>query len=91
MLMLSIIFLLSSNAVTSRRDKSILYARIVITVLISCFILCINSYYSEFHDKGLGLFGGLYQSTAITHVFHMFVILITALILQLNGFYPRKV
>jgi len=91
MLMLSIIFLLSSNAVTSRRDKSILYARIVITILISCFILCINSYYSEFHNKGIGLFGGLYQSTAITHIFHMFVILITALVLQLNGFYPRKV
>jgi len=90
MLILSILFLLSSNAVTLRRDKSILYARCVITILISCFILCINSYYSQFHDKGLGLFGGLYQTSAITQVFHMFVILITALIIQLNGFYPRK-
>lgn len=90
MLILSILFLLSSNAVTLRRDKSILYARIVITILIFCFILCINSYYSEFHEKGLGLFGGLYQTTAITQIFHMFVILITALIIQLNGFYPRK-
>ena len=91
MLMLSIIFLLSSNAVTLRRDKSILYARIVITILICCFILCMNSFYSQFHDKGLGLFGGLYHTTAITHVFHMFILIITALILQLNGFYPRKV
>lgn len=90
MLILSILFLLSSNAVTLRRDKSILYARIVITILIFCFVLCINSYYSEFHEKGLGLFGGLYQTTAITQIFHMFVILITALIIQLNGFYPRK-
>ncbi len=90
MLILSILFLLSSNAVTLRRDKSILYARCVITILISCFILCINSYYSQFHDKGLGLFGGLYQTSAITQVFHMFIILITALIIQLNGFYPRK-
>ena len=91
MLISSILFLLSSNAVTVRRDKSILYARIVITILICCFILCMNSFYSQFHDKGLGLFGGLYHTTAITHVFHMFILIITALILQLNGFYPRKV
>lgn len=91
MLISSIIFLLSSNAVTSRRDKSILYARVVITILVSCFMLCLTSYYIDFHSKGLGLFGGLYQTTAITHIFHLFVIFITALILQLNGFYPRKV
>lgn len=91
MLISSILFLLSSNAVTQRRDKSILYARIVITILVCCFILCINSFYSQFHDKGLGLFGGLYHTTAITHIFHIFIILVTALILQLNAFYPRKV
>ena len=91
MLISSILFLLSSNAVTTRRDKSILYARIVITILICCFILCMNSFYSQFHDKGLGLFGGLYHTTAITHMFHIFIILVTALILQLNAFYPRKV
>jgi len=91
MLISSILFLLSSNAVTQRRDKSILYARIVITILVCCFILCTNSFYYQFHDKGLGLFGGLYHTTAVTHMFHIFIILITALILQLNGFYPRKV
>ena len=90
MLILSILFLLSSNAVSLRRDKSILYARVVITILISCFILGVTSYYSEFHAKGLGLYGGLYQTTALTHIFHIFVIIITAVIIQLNGFYPRK-
>ena len=91
MLILSTLFLLSSNAVAIRRDKSILYARIVIAILICCFLLCVNSFYSQFHDKGLGLFGGLYHTTAVTHVFHMFIFIITSLILQLNGFYPRKV
>jgi len=90
MLMLSILFLLSSNAVSLRRDKSILYARVVITVLILCFFICLDSNYSEFHGKGLGLFGGLYQTTALTQVFNLFVIMITAVIIQLNGFYPRK-
>lgn len=91
MLILSTLFLLSSNAVAIRRDKSILYARIVIAILICCFLLCVNSFYSQFHDKGLGLFGGLYHTTAVTHIFHMFIFIITSLILQLNGFYPRKV
>jgi len=86
MLISSILLLLSSNAVTQRRDKSILYARIVITILICCFIICMNSFYSQFHDKGLGLFGGLYHTTAVTHIFHMFVILISALIIALKGF-----
>ena len=91
MLIYSILFLLSSNAVTLRRDKSILYARIVITILICSFVLCYNSYYTEFHDKGLGFFGGFYQTSALTHIFHLFILLITSLILTLNAFYPRKV
>ena len=91
MLIYSILFLLSSNAVSLRRDKSILYARIVITILICSFILCYNSYYSEFHDKGLGFFGGFYQTSALTHTFHLFLFIVTSLILTLNGFYPRKV
>ena len=91
MLIYSILFLLSSNAVTLRRDKSILYARIVITILICSFVLCYNSYYAEFHDKGLGFFGGFYQTSALTHIFHLFILLITSLILTLNAFYPRKI
>lgn len=91
MLISTSLFLLISNAVTLRRDKSILYSRIAITILICCFLLCVNSFFLKFYDKGLGLFSGLLQNTAITHVFHTFAFLITGLILQLNSFYPRKV
>lgn len=91
MTLLSILLLLSSNAVTLRRDKSILYARIAIASLLCCFILCIYSYFSDFHSKGIGLFGGLFHTTAVTHIFHMFIVVITCLVLQLNSFYPRKV
>lgn len=62
----------------------------VIAILVCCFLLCVNSVYLLFIDKGLGLFGGLYHTTATTHVFHIFLFVITSLILQLNGFYPRK-
>lgn len=91
MLTSTILLLLISNAVTIRRDKSILFARSSLTILIFCFFLCFNSFDLKLHEKGLGLFSGLLQTTAISHVFHIFVFIITFLILQLNGFYPRKV
>ena len=91
MLTLAILLLLMSNAVTIRRDKSILFARSSLTILAFCFFLCFNSFDLKLHEKGLGLFSGLLQTTTITHVFHIFVFIVTLLILQLNGFYPRKV
>lgn len=91
MLILSILLLLISNAVALRRDKSILYSRIAITVLICCFLLCMNSFHINLHDKGLALFGGLYLTTIVSLVFHMFIFLLVSIILLLNSFYPRKI
>jgi NADH-ubiquinone oxidoreductase chain 2 len=42
-------------------------------------------------DKGLGLYSGLYHATSITQVFHIFIFMLSACILQLTGFYPRRV
>ena len=86
MLFLSISALLISNAVSSRRDKSILYSRIASVIVISCFLICINSLYIKFQDKGLGLFGGLYSTTATSHVLQTFIFILTFLIIQLNSF-----
>lgn len=91
MFILSTILTLSSSAVTLRRDKSILYSRIAITILISSLIISLNGLYINFFEKGLGIFSGLLQTTATVHSFHIFVILISAFILLLNGFYPRKI
>ena len=44
-----------------------------------------------FLDNGLGLYGGLFHATSITHIFHLFIFLISAVILQLTAFYPRKI
>jgi NADH-ubiquinone oxidoreductase chain 2 len=41
--------------------------------------------------KGVGLHGGLLLINNITQIFHVFVYLISALILTLTSFYPRKV
>lgn len=91
MLILSIIFLLLSNAVTLRRDKSILYSRVAIIVLLYSSIIAINSLFISSLAKGIGLYGGLFHATAITQNFHIFIFIISAIIIQLTAFYPRRV
>ena len=80
-----------SNAVTLRRDKSILFSRVAIIVLIYCSILAITTLYITYIDTGIGLYGGLFHSTSTTQTFQIFIILISGVILQLTAFYPRKV
>jgi NADH-ubiquinone oxidoreductase chain 2 len=89
MLILSIISTLLSNAVNVRRDVSILYNRIAILILIYCIFNDITSL--TVVTKGIGLHGGLLLINNITQIFHIFVYLISALILTLTSFYPRKV
>lgn len=83
--------MLLSNAVTLRRDKSILFSRVAIIVLIYSSVMAISGLYINSLDTGIGLYGGLFHTTSITQVFHIFIFVISALILQLTAFYPRKV
>ncbi len=87
----SLLFLLLSNAVTLRRDKSILYSRQTLLILLSCFLMALTNLDMHFLGEGLGLYGGLFHATPITQTFHIFIFLISAIILQLTAFYPRKV
>ncbi len=91
MLITSLTYLLLSNAITLRRDKSILYSRVAIIVLLYTSLLAFFSLYLTSLDKGIGLYGGLFHATSITQTFHIFIFLISAIILQLTAFHPRKV
>ena len=91
MIIFSILFLLLSNAVTLRRDKSILFSRVAIIVLLYSSLIALATLYFAYLDRGIGLYGGLFHATSTTHIFHIFIFLISAAILQLTGFYPRKV
>jgi len=91
MVIFSILFLLLSNAVTLRRDKSILFSRVAIIVLLYSSLLAMTSLYITSLDTGIGLYGGLFHATSITHIFHIFIFIVSAAILQLTGFYPRRV
>jgi NADH-ubiquinone oxidoreductase chain 2 len=91
MLITSILFLLLSNAVTLRRDKSILFNRVAIIVLLYNSFLAITSLFINSLASGIGLYGGLFHATSTTQIFHIFIFLISAIILQLTAFYPRRV
>jgi len=89
MILISILSLLISNAVTLRRDMSILFNRITIIALTFSILHDITNLFIL--SKGIGIHGGLLYITNITQIFHIFIFLISILILQLTSFYPRKI
>ena len=89
MILISILSLLLSNAVTLRRDMSILFNRVAIIALLYAILHDVVSL--SILSKGIGLHGGLLHITNITQIFHIFIFFISILILQLTSFYPRKV
>jgi NADH-ubiquinone oxidoreductase chain 2 len=91
MLISLLIFLLISNAVSLRRDKSILFSRIVIKTLFFASFIAINNLYINPLEKGIGIYGGLFNINVLTQTFNIFIFLISGVILILTGFYPRKV
>ena len=74
MVIISILFLLFSNAVSFRRDLSILFNRIAIIALIYCILNAIITL--SFFNKGVALHGGLLHISIISHIFHIFIFLL---------------
>jgi hypothetical protein len=68
-----------------------LYSRITITILLISTIIAYDNLSLLFLAKGVGIFGGLFYTTATTNSFHIFIFLISSAILLLTSFYPRKV
>ena len=87
MIILSTLSLLISNAVSLRRDMSILYNRIAIIALLYAILQNLISF-PIISNGGIGLHGGLFHVTNITQVFHIFLYFISILVLQLTSFYP---
>ena len=84
------VFIILSNALTSRRDKSILYSRDTIIILLYSLSVTYKTLHISFLAMGIGLFGGLFHATQITHSFHIFFYFVSTIIVQLTAFYPRK-
>ena len=90
MLLSSIFFLLLSNGLSFRRDSTILYSRIGILILLYSIYLSYNNLFITYLDNGIGLFGGLFYTSSITQSFHILIFIISILILNITGFFPRK-
>jgi NADH-ubiquinone oxidoreductase chain 2 len=88
MLIVSILSILLSNAVNTRRDLAILYNRIAMIALLYCILNDISSL--SVITKGIGIHGGLLLVTNITQIFHIFIYIVSILILTLTSFFPRK-
>ena len=64
MLLLSLIFLLLANAVTKRREKSILFNRVAIIILLYSSIVGYDSLAITSLGRGISIYGGLFHLTA---------------------------
>ena len=90
MILTFLILLLFSNGLTNRPDTSILYSRIGILIVFYSMLSSYITFYMTYLEKGIGLYGGLFNITAITHTFQIFILIICGIILLLTSFYPRK-
>jgi len=91
MLIINTVIILLSNSNTLRKEDSIIYSRTTIIILIYSTLIAYNNLYYSFLNAGIGILGGLFHTTSITNVFHIFILLLTSVILLLTSFYPRKV
>lgn len=91
MLLIFLVLLLLSNGLTVRPDTSILYGRIGIIILLYCLLSAFTTYYIDYLDTGVSIYGGLFNVTSITHTFQIFIFIIVSIILLMTSFYPRKV
>jgi len=90
MILTFLLLLLFSNGLSNRPDTSILYSRIGILIIFYSIISTYTTLYITYLEKGIGLYGGLFNITAVTQVFQMFILIICGIILLMTGFYPRK-
>lgn len=90
MLITFLFFLLFSNGLTIRPDSSILYSRLALVILFYLLLSANISFHITYLEKGVSLYGGLFNITAITQSFQIFIFLVSLFILLITAFYPRK-
>ena len=89
--MLSSIFFGIVNAISLRREFSIVSSRVAFIILLYSGIMCYDSLFVTYLDTGIGVFNGLFHSTATSHSFDLFIYIIAPTILLLTAFYARRI
>jgi len=90
MILTFLLLLLFSNGLSNRPDTSILYSRIGILIIFYSLMSTYTTLYITYLDKGIGLYGGLFNITPVTHIFQIFILIVCGIILLMTSFYPRK-
>jgi hypothetical protein len=83
MVLISIILLLV-NAVSSRRDSTIFKNWIAILILLYSGILAVLILGSNY--TGIGIYGGLFLKTIITHSLETVIYILSAIVIQFTAF-----
>jgi NADH-ubiquinone oxidoreductase chain 2 len=91
MLITCLSVLLLSNAVSTRRDKSIFFSRAGVVIFSYCFLLLIFNLNLKFLENNLSLFGGLIFCKYYVQIFVGFLFFLVINIIILTSFYPRKI
>jgi hypothetical protein len=91
MLITYLTILLISNALSLRKDKSILFSTIVKIALALSTVPAFNNLLAMLLDKGIGIYGDLFHVTAFTQAFNIFIFVVTTVILNITCFYHGKV
>ena len=90
MILLFLSLLLFSNGLSIRPDTSILYSRVGLIIIFYSFLSALTSFHITYLEKGIGLYGGLFNITPIVQTFQIFILIVSFLILLMTAFYPRK-
>ena len=88
MLIYSLIMLLLSNSLNRKKEKSILYSRILILILFYSAVILLNNCYL---NTSIGFSIGLYYVSYITNIFHLIIIILSFIIINLTSYYPTKI
>ena len=90
MIILTIFFLILSISLNIRRDITISYTRIGTLMQIYCIYISYNNLYISYLYEGVGLFGGLFNISSISIIFHLLIFLLSLIIINLTSFYSIK-
>jgi len=85
-----LLLLLFYNGLTNRPDTALLYSRIGIIIIFYGLLSTLVSFYITYLEKGIGLYGGLFNCTSISHTFQIFIFIVSGIIILMTAFYPRK-
>lgn len=91
MVIYSVFLFVLNNGLTNEKEKTLLFSRTAFISCIDLVIILYNNVYFMFFEKGIGLFNGLLYNKTHSLIFSFFIYALSAIILLITSFYPRKV